>query len=95
MPNVRYYSQNEADFYRGTDDFGLATTINQSSDFRLSGYGAYTFGVKLIYSALQWDVSLSLDRYISDKSYGHDASDQSHPALLSFNMTSLGLNFRF
>jgi hypothetical protein len=52
-------------------------------------------GEKLIYSALQWDVSLSLDRYISDKSYGHDASDQSHPALLSFNMTSVGLNFRF
>ena len=95
VPNVSYYSQNEADFYRGTDDFGLATTINQSSDFRLSGYGAYTFGVKLIYSALQWDVSLSLDRYISDKSYGHDASDHSHPALLSFNMTSFGLNFRF
>ena len=95
VPNVRYYSQNEADFYRGTDDFGLATTINQSSDFRLSGYGAYTLGVKLIYSTLQWDVSLSIDRYISDKSYGHDASDQSHPALLSFNMTSLGLNFRF
>ena len=95
VPNVRYYSQNEADFYRGTDDFGLATSVNQSSDFRLSGYGAYTMGVKLIYSALQWDVSLSLDRYISDKSYGHDASDQSHPALLSFNMTSVGLNFRF
>ena len=95
MPNVRYYSQNEADFYRGTDDFRLATTINQSSDFRLSGYGAYTLGVKFIYSALRWDVSLSLDRYISDESYGHDASERSHPALLSFNMTSLGLNFRF
>ena len=95
VPNVRYYSQNEADFYRNTDDFGLATTIKQSSDFRMSGYGAYTLGVKLIYSALQWDVSLSLDRYISDKSYGHDASDHSHPALLSFNMTSFGLNFRF
>ena len=95
VPNVRYYSQNEADFYRGTDDFRLATTINQSSDFRLSGYGAYTLGVKFIYSALRWDVSLSLDRYISDESYGHDASERSHPALLSFNMTSLGLNFRF
>ena len=95
VPNVRYYSQNEADFYRGTDDFRLATTINQSSDFRLSGYGAYTLGVKFIYSALQWDVSLSLDRYISNESYGHDASERSHPALLSFNMTSLGLNFRF
>ena len=46
VPNVRYYSQSEADFYRPVDAFNLSLDMHQSSDFRLSAYGAFTFGVK-------------------------------------------------
>ena len=46
VPNVRYYSQSAADFYRPVDAFDLPLDVHQSSDFRLSAYGAFTVGVK-------------------------------------------------
>jgi len=88
VPNVRYYSQSEADFYLQADNFALPATTAQSSDFRLSGYDAWSFGLKGIYSASQWDLTLSVDQYRADG--GDD-----HPALLEFTLTSFGLTFRF
>ncbi len=93
-PNVRYYSQNEADFYLSVDDYSLPTTTYQSSDYRLSAYGAYTFGLKAIFNEINWSVNLSIDRYISAEKYGLSDGD-GHPALLSFNMASLGFDIRF
>ena len=46
VPNVRYYSQTNADFFRSIDDFGLPLDVAQSSDFRLAAYGAVTAGLK-------------------------------------------------
>jgi len=41
VSNIRYYSQSEAEFYTVTNNFILPQTVNQSSDFRLAGYGAH------------------------------------------------------
>ncbi len=95
VPNLRYYSQTKADFYSVTNNFALPLTTNQSSDFRLAGYGAYTFGLKAIYDIDTWRVSLSVDRYISSEDYGHSGSKGEHPAAVKFLLTSIGLDFRF
>ncbi len=93
-PNVRYYSQGKADFYLAVDNYLLPPSIHQSSDYRLSGYGAYTFGIKAVYDRTNWRVSIDFDRYISKGSYGlHTHSD--HPARLSYNLASIGFDFRF
>lgn len=94
-PNVRYYSQSEADFYRIATDFLMPSTVEQSTDFRLSGYGAWTFGLKGVYETTDWTLSVSIDRYISDRSYGHSGSDNSHPAELNFLLSTIGLEYRF
>lgn len=95
VPNIRFYSQREADFYLTIDDFGLPQTTVQSSDFRLSGYGAWSLGVKGIYRADSWDLTVSYDQYRADGGLGHDASDPEHPALLEFRLASVGFSFRF
>ena len=95
VPSIRFYSQREADFYFSVDDFSLPQTTSQSSDFRLSGYGAWSFGIKGIYRADTWDVTVSFDQYRADESRGHASSAPEHPALLEFSLTSIGFNFRF
>ena len=93
-PNLRFYSQRESDFYLSIDDYSLPEIQNQSTDFRLSGYGAYTFGLKAIFNEVNWSVNLSVDRYISANKYGV-FSGKEHPALLRFKMASIGFDFRF
>ena len=93
-PNVRFYSQAESDFYLTVDDYSLPTDDSQSTDYRLSSYGAYTFGLKAIFNEINWSVNISVDRYISAGKYG-TSSGKGHPALVSFNMASIGFDLRF
>ena len=95
VPSLRYYSQREADFYLSVDDFSLPLSVNQSSDYRLSTYGAYTFGLKGIVSHNNWSVSISIDRYISSDRYALADANFKHPALLDFSLASLGFDIRF
>lgn len=95
VPNIRYYSQSSADFYLEIDDYSLSLTTPQSSDYRLSSYGAFTFGLKAIYDRTSWAATISLDRYISSDSYGHTSDAFEHPALLNFTLASIGFDFRF
>ncbi len=95
VPNIRWYSQSSADFYVEVDDFSQPLTTYQSSDYRLSSYGAYTFGLKAIYDRTNWAATVSVDRYISSDSYGHTSDAFEHPALLNFTLASIGFDFRF
>ena len=94
VPNVRYYSQSEADFYRSVDDFSLPLDVHQSSDFRLSAYGAFTFGLKAIVRQPDWSLTISADRYIGNEKYGL-ASGVAHPARLEFTLASVVLDIQF
>ena len=94
VPNLRYYSQSEADFYRPVDDFGLPLDVNQSSDFRLSAYGAFTFGIKGIVQQPRWSLTISADRYIGNEKYGL-ASGNQHPARLAFSLASVVFDIKF
>jgi hypothetical protein len=94
VPSVRYYSQREADFYLPFDDFALPLTVDQSSDYRLSAYGAYTFGLKGVVNHNDWAVTISVDRYISREKYGLWNAEFEHPALLNFTLASIGFNIK-
>ena len=94
VPNVRYYSQSEADFWRPVDDFALPLDTAQSSDFRLSAYGAFTFGLKGILRQPTWSVTVGADRYVSGAKYGL-AADAPHPARLSFTLVSVVFDIKF
>ena len=94
VPNVRYYSQSAADFFRPVDDFGLPLDVHQSSDFRLSAYGALTFGLKGIIRQPRWTLTISADRYIGSEKYGLSKGVE-HPARLSFTLASVVYEVRF
>jgi hypothetical protein len=95
VPRIRIYSQAEASFFEAADDYSLPRDQPQSSDYRLSGYGALSVGLKAIYKLPAWTVSLSVDQYRSDERFGHNKSQYEHPALLDFTLTNLGLEYRF
>ncbi len=94
-PTVRYYAQSEASFYRPFDQYALPVTQAQSSDFRLSSYGAWSYGIKARYQMGAIEFNGSLERYESDEGLGLDESVSAHPALVRFNVVSLGLEFKF
>ena len=91
---MRYYSQSAADFYRPTDNFALPLDVSQSSDFRLSAYGAVTYGLKGIIQQPGWTLTLSADRYVGRAAYGLDAGTE-HPARLEFALVSVVIDIRF
>lgn len=94
IPSVRYYSQNQADFYVGGDDYGLPESVFQSSDYRLSGFGAVTFGLQGRFSQRDWSVSVNFERYLSAAGYGLNASRAEHPGLLRFSLLSFGFDVK-
>ena len=81
--------QSEADFYLVISDFTLPLIVDQSSDYRLSTYGAYTFGLKGIFKHNNWSVSISIDRYISSDKYALSDAQFKHPALFCYAETRL------
>ena len=94
VPNVRYYSQTNADFFRSVDDYSLSLDIDQSSDFRLAPYGALTVGLKGIVHFADWSVTISVDRYTASEEYGLKSGIE-HPAQLEFTLASVAFDFRF
>ena len=93
VPNIRYYSQSEAGFHRPFDDFRLPPDAPQSSDFRLSAYGAITLGVKGVFAQPGWSLTIGADRYIANAKYGL-STGTSHPAHLSFTLASVVFEFK-
>ena len=94
VPNIRYYSQSEAEFYRPVDNFSLPLDVSQSSDFRLSGYGAITYGLKGIIQQPGWSLTISADRYVGRAAYGLE-SGMEHPARLEFALVSIVIDIKF
>lgn len=93
-PLLRYYSQTQADFY-SLQENPPAGDFN-SSDYRLSAYGAFTVGFN---SELKLDkVSFHLDwqQYISRESFAlFGASDDETPALVNFSTFTAGVDYKF
>ncbi|HBC57460.1 MAG TPA: hypothetical protein DCZ03_09885 [Gammaproteobacteria bacterium] len=93
VPNVRYYSQSQADFYYSIDN--SLRTGEQSSDYRLSPYGAITTGVQLIARFGQWRTILSVDRYDSSADYALGEVSTESPGLVDFLYFTFGFDYSF
>ena len=94
VPNVRYYSQTSADFFRLVDDYSLPLDVDQSSDFRLASYGALTLGLKGVLHFSDWSMTVSVDRYRASEKYGLESGHE-HPALLEFTLVSVAFDLKF
>lgn len=95
VPNLRYYTQSAADFYTNIDDFLKPLSEFQSSDYRLSAFGAISGGFHFIADLGEWTATLSAERYIANDKYsGYDVTQPS-PALVKFVRISVGLDYSF
>ena len=90
---MRYYSQSAADFFTPENDFSGLPLFN-SSDYRLSAYGALSGALQVQASINDMTISFVLERYLSDDSYSFYDGGKS-PAIVDFTRVSLGLGYSF
>ncbi|MBL6744706.1 MAG: DUF3570 domain-containing protein [Pseudomonadales bacterium] len=94
-PVLRYYSQSAAEFYTNIDDFTKPLTEPQSSDYRLSAFGAFSGGINLIADFGDWTTTFTAERYVANEKYSVYAVNQPSPALVQFVRLSLGVDYSF
>lgn len=95
-PNARFYQQSEADFYT------LSTTVvadgltEYSDDYRLSDYGARTYGLDVLLKTGSATWQLGFSQYQSKAQWGADETTQAdNPSLVDFTVMSLGLAVKY
>lgn len=93
IPSFRYYSQSQADFYKPIDVPGLEG--DKSSDYRLSPFGAVTFGLSAVAHSYNWKVIISAERYISDADLALGEVSTEHPGLLQYTLLTVGFDYAF
>lgn len=91
-PRLRYYSQGQADFYVDTDS-GVREG-DQSSDFRLSTYGALGYGLGAEYIESDYSLSIYVERYESRADYGLESYTKANPFLVDYTSFTLGIDYR-
>ena len=95
VPQLRYYSQSAADFFTNVDDFLNPTSEYQSSDYRLSAFGAVSGGFSVIPDMGSWKATLTAERYLANDKYSAFDVSQPSTALVKYNRVSLGIDFQF
>ena len=96
-PKVRYYRQNEADFYSLVQDSAESGSVPEfkSSDYRLSSYGALSFGIENTISWQQWAFHLDYNYYMSREDLAIlGGTDDETPALVNFTTFTLGVDYK-
>ncbi len=91
IPFVRYYSQDEADFFANIAD---TDKRHYSEDYRLSSFGAVTLGLRLRQEIGNWAITAVGERYETDESWGVYSGEES-PALVNYWRYSFGLDYIF
>jgi len=95
VPQLRYYSQSAADFFTNVDDFLNPASEYQSSDYRLSAFGAVSGGFSVIADMGSWKATLTAERYLANDKYSAFDVSQPSTALVKYNRVSLGIDFQF
>ena len=100
IPNFRYYSQGSPFFYEpvyfSPRQDGLA-----SSDYRLSPFGAMSYGLRAQFMMedwpwdLDWRLAASYERYVSGGSLALGTVQQVNPGLVDFNLYYFTLDVKF
>ena len=91
IPFLRYYSQDEADFFDNLVDFQARY---YADDYRLSAFGAITAGLRLRHVFGNWSVNVTGERYQTEESWGLFSAEES-PALVDYWRYSVGLDYVF
>lgn len=95
IPALRYYSQSAADFFTNIDDFSNPPANYQSSDYRLSAFGAISGSLSLVADLGQWTGNFTAERYIADEKYSAYNVNQPSTALVQYTRLSLGFEYRY
>ena len=93
IPSFRYYSQSQADFYKPYDNAQIEG--DKSSDYRLSPFGAVTFGLAAVAHSYNWKVIVSAERYIADGDLALGTVETEHPGLLQYTLLTVGFDYAF
>lgn len=93
-PIVRFYTQTQADFYSLVQS--PADDILNSSDARLSSYGALTIGLNNQINFQQWSLHLNWQQYISREELAlFEQNSDETPGLVNFTSITAGIDYKF
>jgi hypothetical protein len=90
-PFIRYYSQDKAKFFSNVAN---EEAHYFADDYRLSAFGAFSYGLRLSRTFGNWSVNADAERYRSDESWGVYSGEES-PGLVDFWRYGIGLNYVF
>lgn len=93
IPRARYYSQSQADFYVDADRGDRSGY--QSSDYRLSPFGALSYGVSAVLDQGDYRLTLSVEQYQNDGDLALKSVEVEHPALVDYTLLTLGIDYGF
>lgn len=100
IPSFRYYSQSQAYFYGPV--FQFSTPDFATSDYRLSPYGAISYGLRAEADLVDWPrrgwrwlFTIGYQRYISRGSYALQTVSNESPGLVKYHLFSAQLGGRF
>jgi hypothetical protein len=100
VPNVRYYSQSQASFYGPV--FQFTNPVFKTSDYRLSPYGAISYGLRAEAALPEWPApgvsmsfSLGYERYLSDGRFALQTVRAPNPGLVDYHLFTVQLGGRF
>jgi Protein of unknown function (DUF3570) len=90
-PFIRYYTQHEADFFYNIQNPAYEYFAD---DYRLSSFGAFSYGLRVRRDFGNWSVNLDAERYRTDADWGIYNGDVS-PGLVDFWRYGIGLDYVF
>ncbi|NQX87966.1 MAG: DUF3570 domain-containing protein [Halioglobus sp.] len=95
-PFVRYYTQDEAEFFYLVVPGEVLDTpgADYADDYRLSSFGAFSYGMRATYQIGNWQLNADAERYRTDKSWGVYSGDES-PGLVDFWRYGVGVSYSF
>ncbi len=95
VPTLRYYSQSAADFFTNVDDFLNPLSNFQSSDYRLSAFGAVSGSLSLVADLGDWTATLTTERYLANEKYAAHQVRLPSSALVQYVRSSVGIEYAF
>lgn len=100
IPSFRYYSQSQAFFYGPV--FQFSTPLYGTSDYRLSPYGAISYGLRAEADVtgwpsrdFRWLFTIGYDRYLSRGDYALEPVANESPGLVEYHLFSAQIGGRF
>ncbi len=99
VPKFRYYSQSDVSFYGPVFS---GTPSHATSDYRLSPYGAMSYGAEFVVRIPSWPherfdlvLMLGYERYMTSGDYALRSVEFANPGLVAYHLGSFQLGGRF